>query len=119
MSGTGSRPGSPGLLLHAAAGSDLPAVLRSAANAAAALPAGTAVEVVVQGPLVVRLSAGTDLSETISDLHTKSVRILACRNSLRSAGLEAEDLEAGIGTVPAAVSYLAQQQWGGWAYIRP
>lgn len=117
MSGMGG-PGSPGLLLHAAAGSDLPAVLRSSANAAAALPAGTAVEVVVQGPLVAQLAAGSDLSEAIGDLGSKSVRVLACENSLRSTGLEAGHLAAGTGTVPAAVAHLARRQWEGWAYIR-
>jgi len=43
---------------------------------------------------------------------------VACANSLRAVGIAAEDLTAGVGTVPAAVTHLAQRQWAGWAYVR-
>ncbi len=40
----------------------------------------------------------------------RGAEILAYANSLRSAGLEAGDLTVGIGTVPAAVTHLAERQ---------
>ena len=112
----------PGLLIHAAGPSEpdtLAGILRSAANARAALKPGAAIEVVVQGPGVRLLTADSPVNEAITQTRQLNVVILACANSMRSAGLEAEDLSAGICTVPAAVAHLAERQWQGWAYVRP
>ncbi|MCG2622179.1 DsrE family protein [Arthrobacter sp. I2-34] len=75
-------------------------------------------EVVVQGAAVTSLARGTDLSESLAVLLRNGIAILACENSMRSAGLDAGGLTAGVGTVPAAVAYLARRQWEGWAYVR-
>lgn len=111
----------PGLLLHGA-GSDaetwLPNLMRSAANAAADLGAGRDIHVVVQGPGVALLAKGRGPGEQLGTLLEAGVRVFACGNSLRSAGLSAADLAPGIDTVPAAVGHLARQQWAGWAYVR-
>ena len=58
-----------GLLVHGAgqgAQDWLPGVLRSATNAADALPAGTAIEVVIQGPGVALLSDGSGFAAEIT-----------------------------------------------------
>jgi intracellular sulfur oxidation DsrE/DsrF family protein len=109
------------LLVHAAGPLEpdtLAGILRGAANARTALKPGAAIEVVVQGPGVRLLTADSPANEAITRVRQLDVEILACANSLRSAGLEAGDLTVGIGTVPAAVAHLAERQWQGWAYIR-
>jgi uncharacterized protein len=75
--------------------------------------------VVVQGAGVRLLTGDSPIKEAITNVRQLGVEILACANSLRSAGLEAADLAVGIGTVPAAVAHLAERQWQGWAYVRP
>ena len=110
-----------GLLVHSAGPADsagISAALRSAANAVAALAAGVPVEVVVQGPGVSLLAAGSTLEELVSEALAQGIRILACGNSLRSVGLEPGELSAGVGSVPAAIAHLATRQWEGWAYVR-
>ncbi|WP_255771665.1 DsrE family protein [Pseudarthrobacter sulfonivorans] len=122
----GSPAGAPdaatrGLLIHAAGPLEpdaLAGILRSAANARAALGVAAAIEVVVQGPGVRLLAAGSALDEALGDARQLGVHLLACGNSLRSAGLEDNDLAPGIGTVPAAIAHLARRQWEGWAYAR-
>lgn len=125
-SGSGPALGAPdegarGLLIHAAGqiGHDaLTGILRSAANARAALGTAAAIEVVVQGPGVQLLAKGSALNEAVDDARQLGVQLLACGNSLRSAGLEGSDLTAGVQTVPAAIAHLARRQWDGWAYAR-
>ncbi|MEO5314442.1 DsrE family protein [Pseudarthrobacter sp. CC12] len=93
-------------------------MLRSAANARAALTPGTGIEVVVRGPGVKLLATNSPATEAVKSARQLDVRILACGNSVRSAGLEEKDLAPGMGMVPAAITHLAQPQWGGWAYAR-
>lgn len=106
-----------GLLIHSAGPLEqdaLAGILRRASNARAALTPGTGIEVVVQGPGVKLLATN---SPATSARHL-DVSILACGNSMRSAGLEEKGLAPGIDMVPAAISHLAQRQWDGWAYAR-
>lgn len=117
-----TAPQGPGLLIHAAGPLEpntLAGVLRSSANARAALKPGAAIEVVVQGPGVRLLTADSPVGEAIIHTRQLDVEVLACANSMRSAGLEAENLAIGISIVPAAVAHLAERQWQGWAYVRP
>lgn len=109
------------LLIHAFG--DTPAIvsaaLRSARNAAAELGSEVSIQVVVQGPAVRELAGDSILSEEIGDaLLDQHVVILACQNSLHSAGVDSLDLRAGVQTVPSAVAYLAERQWAGSAYVR-
>lgn len=92
---------------------DLPMAMRVARNALAELP-DVDVDIVVQGPSVSQLIAGADRV----DLTARGVTVYACGNSLRSAGLESANLQPNIEVVPAAVSYIAQRQFQGAAYIR-
>ncbi|MFQ4149783.1 DsrE family protein [Arthrobacter sp. LAPM80] len=113
--------GRAGLVFHGTGpdpGTWLPNVLRAASNAAEDLGAGTDIHVVIQGPGVALLVPGYAAADRLEALLRRGVKVLACGNSLRSVGLEATDLTAGVGTVPAAVGYLARLQWAGWAYIR-
>jgi intracellular sulfur oxidation DsrE/DsrF family protein len=96
----------------------LAGVLRSSQNAVAALGPEVSVEAVIQGPGVVHLAEGSGSGEVISGAVASGVRVLACGNSLRSAGVPAEGLLPGVEMVPAAIAHLAQRQWDGWAYIR-
>lgn len=93
-------------------------VLRSAANARAALGQGAHIEVVVQGPGVTLLAHNTPVTEAITNAGQLDVGILACGNSMRSAGMDEKDLAAGVDMVPAAIAHLARRQWEGWAYAR-
>jgi len=97
---------------------DLAAALRVARNARAELPEAR-VELVVQGPVVTQLAAsGPDAAEAGALAAESGTKVTACRNSLRSAGIDETSLPAGITVVPAAVAHLAQRQFGGAAYIR-
>lgn len=96
----------------------LGAAIQVARNARAELP-DTRVEIVVQGPAVAELAAGGVLEPRVLELlGDPGVRFSACANSLRSAGLAAEALAAGVAVVPAAVARLAKAQYDGAAYVR-
>ena len=119
----GTRPGPRrrGLVAHSAGplpDGALDGVLRSSQNAVAALGPKVPVEAVIQGTGVARLAEGAGSEDAISGAVASGVRVLACGNSLRSAGVPAEDLLPGVEIVPAAIAHLAERQWDGWAYIR-
>jgi intracellular sulfur oxidation DsrE/DsrF family protein len=111
----------PGLVIHGTGPNPeawLPAAMRTALNAAADLGEGAQVELVVQGPAVALLAEASGPAGQLGDLLAAGAGVLACGNSLRSAGLVAGDLAPGVGVVPAAVGHLARRQWSGWAYVR-
>ena len=108
-----------GLLLHVS-GTDATHIqvgIRTALNARAQLPDAT-VELVIQGPCVSYLAAGWALEPELAALDGEHVQVRACNNSLRSAGLEANQLHGEVSVVPAAVAHLATRQFTGWAYVR-
>ncbi|WP_139004027.1 DsrE family protein [Arthrobacter crystallopoietes] len=94
---------------------DLAAALRVARNARAELP-GARIELVVQGPIVARLVG--DASDAAGLAAEEGMTVTACRNSLRSAGIDEVSLAAGVAVVPAAVAHLARRQLNGAAYVR-
>ena len=96
----------------------LPHAMRAALNAVADLGDGVPVELVVQGPAVGRLTAAQGPTEQLPALMDAGIAVQACGNSLRSAGVSAEELAPGVGVVSAAVGHLARRQWAGWAYVR-
>lgn len=108
-----------GILLHVS-GADaahIEAGIRTALNARAQLP-GVSMELVVQGPCVTFLKAGSVLEAELAALGGGRVPVLACGNSMRSAGLEADELQGCVSVVPAAVAHVATKQFSGWAYVR-
>lgn len=110
-----------GLLVHGTGplqSGMLEGVLRSSRNAVEALGPESRVEAVIQGPGVAMLAAGSDSGAAIAEAASAGISILACGNSLRSAGIDATDLVPGVSVVPAAIAHLARRQWDGWAYVR-
>lgn len=104
------------MLIHSAGPLDqdtLAGIFRSAANARAALGQGVGIEVVVQGPGVKLLAADSTAIEAIHNARQLDLAILACGNSMRSAGPEDKDTAAGVGMVPAAIAHLVQRQLAG------
>lgn len=110
-----------GLVVHGTGPSPeawLPAAMRTALNAVADLGGERAVELVVQGPAAALLATSGGPAAQLADVLAAGIGVLACGNSLRSAGIREEDLAAGVAVVPAAVGHLARRQWEGWAYVR-
>ena len=103
--------------VHGAQPGTLTAGLRTARNAHTALP-DTPIEVVVQGGAVAELTTAERATAITAAHRDHGIEVLACANSLRAVGIAAQDLTAGVTTVPAAVTHLAQRQWAGWAYVR-
>ena len=100
----GSRPaerqgqGRRGLVAHSAGplpDGALAGVLRSSQNVVAALGPAVPVEAVIQGPAVALLAEGSGCGEAVARAVAGGVRVLACGNSLRSAGVPAEGLLPG------------------------
>ena len=116
----GAGAGIRHVLIHAN-GDDtasLATALRVARQAALELEAGTRFHVVVQGPLVRRLSAGGGLVDDLNATMSATVSVSACHNSMDRAGVSDQELLPKIGTVPSAGAFLAARQWEGWAYLR-
>lgn len=92
---------------------------RIAANARTELGPRAEIELVAQGAVVAALtSRAPDSGELVAGLEASDVAVVACRNSLASAGLSADDLLEGVGSVAAAVAHLAERQRDGWSYVR-
>ncbi|MHB1172343.1 MAG: DsrE family protein [Lacisediminihabitans sp.] len=112
----------PHLLIHAYGVSPpdtLASALRVAQNAAKDLGHDVVIHIVVQGPTVALLTASTSFLDELNDATSSpTIQIVACRNSMTSAGVAEGDLLPGVGSVPSAVGYLARKQWEGWAYVR-
>ncbi len=97
----------------------LTAALRAARHAVEALDADVTVQVVVQGGAVRGLTTGTGFVQDVTTaLAGAGVEVVACANSMQRARVERGDLLRGVGTVPSAVGHIAEQQWGGAAYVR-
>jgi intracellular sulfur oxidation DsrE/DsrF family protein len=97
----------PGLVIHTAGPLErdaLAGILRSAANARAALGQETSIEVVIQGPCVRFITTDSTAREDINNALQQNIRLCACGNSMRPASLEEGDLAAGVSVVPAAIA---------------
>ncbi|MBO0898060.1 DsrE family protein [Arthrobacter sunyaminii] len=119
----GARPGDalPGLVIHGFgpdSGTWLAGVLRSAGNSRRALGPERRLEVVVQGFGVRLLRSGLGDQSALDGALSEDIHVLACRNSMTHAGIQADELHRGVETVDAAVAHLARRQWEGWAYVR-
>lgn len=109
------------LVLHAFAedAQVLTAALRVARHSVQGLGPDTSVQVVVQGGAVRGLTTGSEREDDLlTTIAGSGVRVLACENSMERVGIPADALLPDVGTVPAAVIYLTQQQWAGAAYVR-
>lgn len=109
------------LLIHAFAEEPgvLTAALRVARRAVQSLGSDTSVQVIVQGGAVRGLvTDSAHLDDLLTTIAGSGVDVLACAHSMERVGVAAEALLPDVGTVPAAVTYLTQQQWAGAAYVR-
>ncbi|WP_206477454.1 DsrE family protein [Microbacterium sp. KRD172] len=109
------------LLIHAY-GADpevLSTAFRVARNSARELGSGVGIHIVVQGPAVEQLTAGSSYADEIAEVATsRAIEVTACSNSMATIGVDKSELHKSVGSVPSAVAYVAQKQWEGWAYVR-
>lgn len=105
-----------GLLLHVYGDQKdgILAALRVAHNAQRDLSPTPLIEIVVQGPAVRYL---TEIPALAPD-GLRSIRVLACSNSLASEDLAPSDVVSPAEAVSSAVGHLTRRQFEGWAYVR-
>lgn len=108
------------LLLHVDGGdAELGLALKNATNYNNAV-AGTAMALVINGPAVKLLRAGSCPREAdITRLLGVGLRVLACNNALKDHGMTPEQLVGGIEVVPAGIVELVRLQDEGYAYVKP
>lgn len=76
-------------------------------------------EIVVYGPGIGMLKAGSPVAERVAQALGKNVKVVACENTMKAQKLTYDDMLPKIGYVPAGVVELIQRQADGYAYIRP
>jgi uncharacterized protein len=76
-------------------------------------------EVVVYGPGIGMLKAGSPMAERVSAALKSGVKVVACENTMKAMKLVYADMLPDIGYVPAGVVELINRQREGYAYIRP
>ena len=77
------------------------------------------VSVVANSDAVQTLTKNSEHAERVQGLaEADGVEFLACANSLESRGISADDLLAGVDTVPAGVGEVARLQHDGYAYVK-
>lgn len=76
-------------------------------------------EIVVYGPGIAMLKAGSPLAQRITATLKSGVKVVACENTMKAQKLEYKDMLPDIGYVPAGVVELIKKQQQGYAYIRP
>jgi intracellular sulfur oxidation DsrE/DsrF family protein len=84
-----------------------------------AASAGAEIEIVFNGPAISVVSTESRLAGDLSALRARGVGLLACRNSMVSAGLSSEGLMDGVSVIPSGIAHLVRRQHDGWAYVRP
>jgi intracellular sulfur oxidation DsrE/DsrF family protein len=77
------------------------------------------VEIVVYGPGIGMLKAGSPVAPRVSSAVQNGVKVVACENTMAGMHLQKGDMLADIGYVPAGVVELMRKQQQGWAYVRP
>ncbi len=80
---------------------------------------GVEIEVVFNGPAISALSLQSSLAGDLAALGARGVGLVACHNSMVSAGISSEDLITGVTVVPSGITHLVRRQHDGWAYVRP
>jgi len=80
---------------------------------------GADVEIVVFGPGIAMLKAGSPVAARISEALGDHVKVVACRNTMNSGKLTEADMLPDIGYVPSGVVEVMRKQQQGYAYIRP
>lgn len=76
-------------------------------------------EIVVYGPGISMLKAGSPVAQRVAAALEKDVKVVACENTMHAQKLTYDDMLPKIGYVPAGVVELIQRQAEGYAYIKP
>lgn len=92
--------------------------LNNAANAAKELGKDTVIEIIVFGPGIGMLKAGSATEARVLESVAAGVPVLACQNTMRGQHLEPKDMIPKVGYVPSGVGALIRRQAEGYAYIR-
>jgi intracellular sulfur oxidation DsrE/DsrF family protein len=110
------------LIVHAYGAADpdtLTTALRVARHSAQGLGKDVEIQIVVQGSAVRLLTKDTTYGEELATTAASGpIKVIACENSMKSASVDPGEMLPLIGSVPSAVTYIAQQQWDGAAYAR-
>lgn len=77
------------------------------------------IEIVVYGPGIGMLKAGSPVAPRIASAMKSGIRVLACENTMTNQKLAKSDMLPDLGYVPAGVTQLMKRQQQGWAYLRP
>jgi len=94
--------------------------LNNAYNVMADLGAETVdMEIVVYGPGIGMLKAGSPVAPRIANALKSGIRVVACENTMTNQKLAKSDMLPDIGYVQAGVVELMKKQQQGYAYIRP
>ena len=94
--------------------------LNNAYNVQADLGADTVeLEIVVYGPGINMLKAGSPVADRVASAMKSGIRVLACENTMTNQKLAKSDMLPELGYVTAGVTQLMKRQQQGWAYIRP
>jgi intracellular sulfur oxidation DsrE/DsrF family protein len=76
------------------------------------------VEVVAFGPGLSLVVKGSPLEAELQALEGKHVKFVACQNAMRARKVTADDLQAGVGQVPAGIIEVVTKQEQGWTYVK-
>jgi intracellular sulfur oxidation DsrE/DsrF family protein len=82
-------------------------------------PEAVDLEIVVYGPGIGMLKAGSPVAERVADAVKSGVKVVACENTMKAQKLVYADMLPTVGFVPAGVVELMKKQQQGYAYIRP
>jgi uncharacterized protein len=79
---------------------------------------GSEVEIVFYGPgLLMLKKSNTAYEERLEQLSKSGVKLLACRNAMKSRNVKTEDMFAFVGQVDSGIAEMVRKQEAGWAYI--
>jgi intracellular sulfur oxidation DsrE/DsrF family protein len=61
----------------------------------------------------------SDMKNTMKTLSDRGIKFVACNNALKAFGIDQDDLNPFVQTVPAGVLELVTKQMEGYSYIKP
>lgn len=94
--------------------------LNNAKNVQAAIGADKVdVEIVAYGPGIGMLKLDSEVGARIDQALNDGIKVVACQNTMKGAGLTEADMLPGIAYVPAGVVEIMRKQSHGYSYLRP
>jgi len=77
------------------------------------------IEIVFNGAAIGALTGQSALTAGLAGLQARGVVLLACHNSMRTAGITVDQLIPNATVIASGISHLVRRQHEKWAYIRP